>query len=187
MIKRLLVVMLTIIMLTSLAVAEEIGGVKLPDSLTVGEETLLLNGAGLRKRLFVKVYAGALYLMQKTTDPQTIIESDVPMAVRMHFIYDGVSAKKLVDAWNEGFGNATDGNLAPIQREINQFNACFTQEAKKDDIYDIIYVPGQGTRVVMKGNVVDTIEGLDFKKALFSIWFGKRPADTGLKEGMLGQ
>ena len=32
-----------------------------------------------------------------------------------------------------------------------------------------------------------TIEGLDFKKALFGIWLGNKPADDDLKDGMLGK
>jgi hypothetical protein len=100
MIKRLLIVMLATLMVTSLAVAKEIGGVKLPDSMVAGKDTLLLNGAGLRKKLFIKVYAGGLYLTQKNQEPQKIIEADEPMAIRMHFIYDGVSSKE-IDRWME--------------------------------------------------------------------------------------
>lgn len=185
MIKRLLIMVLAALMISSLAVAREISSVTLPDSMQVGEDTLLLNGAGLRKKFFVKVYAGGLYLKQKNQNPQEIIEADEPMAVRMHFIYDGVSSKKLIDGWNEGFGKATGGNILPIKKEIDQFNSFFTEEAKENDVYDIIYSPGQGVSVFFKGTLKGTVKGLDFKKALFSIWLGKKPADSGLKEGML--
>jgi hypothetical protein len=185
MIKRLLIMVLAALMTTSLAAAMEIGGVKLPDSMQVGEDKLLLNGAGLRKKFFVKVYAGGLYLKKKNQHPQKIIEADESMAVRMHFIYDGVSSKKLIDGWNEGFAKATGGNILPIKKEIDQFNSFFTEEVKKDDIYDIIYNPGQGVSVFFKGTLKGTIKGLDFKKALFAIWLGKKPVDSGLKEGML--
>ena len=185
--KKLLIVTLASLMITSLAVAKDIGGAKLPDSLMAGDDKLLLNGAGLRKKLFIKVYAGALYLTKYSQDPQKIIRADEPMAVRMHFIHDGVSSKKLINGWNEGFHNATGGNITNIKQEIDQFNAFFTDEAKKNDIYDIIYTPGQGVRVFIKGKLMGTIEGLDFKKALFSIWLGEKPADSGLKKGMIGK
>jgi len=184
--KKLLLVTLAILMVTSLAVAKEIGGAKLPDSLMAGETKLLLNGAGLRKKLFIKVYAGGLYLTKYATDPQKVIEADEPMAIRMHFIYDGVSGKKLVDGWNEGFDKATGGDTSSIKKGIDLFNSFFTDEAKKNDVYDIIYIPGQGVQVFMKGKLRGTVEGLDFKKALFAIWLGKKPADKGLKKGMLG-
>ena len=185
--KKLLLLTLSCLMVTSLAVAKEIGGAKLPDSLMAGESKLLLNGAGLRKKLFIKVYAGGLYLTQYAKDPQKVIEADEPMAVRMHFIYDGVSGKKLVNGWNDGFDKATGGNVSSIKKEIDLFNSFFTDEAKKDDIYDIIYIPGDGVQVFMKGKLRGTVEGLDFKKALFAIWLGEKPADSGLKKGMCGK
>jgi len=185
--KRLVVIILAVFMMSPTAVAMQVGKVTLPDSLMAGEDTLLLNGAGLRKKFIIKVYAGGLYLKQKDTDPVKIIDEDAPMAIRMHFIHDGVSSKKLVDGWNKGFMNGTNGNIAPIQTKIDQFNAFFTEEAKKDDVYDIIYVPEQGVSVYIKGALKGIVPGLDFKKAVFSIWLGEKPADAKLKKGMLGQ
>lgn len=187
MIRRLLGLMLAALMVTSSAGAKEIAGAKLPDSMAAGKDTLLLNGAGLRKKFrFVKVYAGGLYLIQRSSDPERIIQADEPMAVRMHFVYD-VPSEKLIAAWNEGFDKATGGNTLPIKEEIEKFNDFFTEEAKKNDIYDIIYTPDQGVRVYMKGTLKGTVNGFDFKKALFGIWLGNEPADPGLKDGMLGK
>jgi hypothetical protein len=169
------------------AVAEQIGDVNLPDSLMAGKDTLLLNGAGFRKKVFIKVYAGGLYLKQKQTEPQKVIALDEPMAIRMHFVYDGVSSKKLIRGWNEGFQNGTGGNTEPIKGEIDKFNSFFAEEAKKNDIYDIIYIPGQGVSIYVKGALKGTIPGLDFKKAVFSIWLGDKPADKNLKKGMLAK
>ena len=81
--KRLLVISLLILMMTPIAAAEQIGNVTLPDSLTAGEKALILNGAGFRKKLFIKVYAGGLYLKQKHTDAQKVVsldEAEVPLA-----------------------------------------------------------------------------------------------------------
>ena len=59
MIKRLIIIMSAFLMVTPLAVAKEIGGAKLPDSMTAGKDELVLNGAGLRKKYrFVKIYVG---------------------------------------------------------------------------------------------------------------------------------
>ena len=185
--KRLLMIILAVIVMSPMANAKQVGKVELPDSLMAGTNELLLNGAGFRKKLFIKVYAAGLYLKEKQTDPQKIIDADTPMAVRMHFVYSEVSGKKLVEAWNEGFVNGTGGNIAPIKTEIDTFNAYFSKEAKKNDIYDIIYVPEQGISVYIKGELKGTIKGLDFKKAVFSIWLGEKPADSSLKKKMLGE
>ena len=53
--------------------AGELEGVKMPDQITVGEDTLALNGMGLRIKkvafIKVKVYVAGLYLIKPSKDP----------------------------------------------------------------------------------------------------------------------
>ena len=69
------------------------------------------------------------------------------MVIRMHFIYHKVSSQKLIKAWNEGFEKATEGNVASLKSRIETFNSFFKEDAKKNDIYDLIYIPGHGVDV----------------------------------------
>lgn len=184
--RRVLPIVLCIWLMTFPAAALEIGGVVLPDTLKAGDEELVLNGAGLRKKLFIKVYAGGLYLKEKNRDAAAVIAADAPMAIRMHFIYDGVSSEKLIDAWNEGFDNSLGDGRDALKAEIDQFNGYFSTEAKENDVYDLIYLPGRGVAVSIKGKEMGVIPGLAFKQALFAIWLGEEPADDDLKEGMIG-
>lgn len=185
--KRIWFLLVICLMLIPPVYAKEIGGVDMPDSLEVNDTRLVLNGAGLRKKFIIKVYAAGLYLMQKTTDPQKIVDADEPMQIRLHFIYDGVSKDKLIDAWNEGFQKGTAGNIEPIKNKIDQFNSYFTEEAKKNDIYDLVYTPQDGLEVIIKGKSMGKIGGLEFKKAVFSIWLGQDTALPKLKEDLLGK
>ena len=187
---RMKIVIIGFLTATLMAPCGEIGGVTLPDTMTLAGTDLALNGAGLRKKLFIKVYAGGLYIKSKSKDATAIVAADEPMAIRMHFIYDGVSAEKLTGAWNDGFKAALGENQAAMQEKIDAFNALFTTDAKEDDVYDISYVPGSGTSVVINGNTVGTVESHEFKKAVFSIWLGKKVADgnlAALKKSMLGK
>jgi hypothetical protein len=67
------------------ASALEVAGVKVPDSIQIDGKTLALNGAGLRTKSFlkVKVYVGALYVTQRSTDAAAIVAQDAPKAIRM--------------------------------------------------------------------------------------------------------
>jgi hypothetical protein len=179
------------IMVASIAagavVADAAGDTQLPESIQAGGQRLVLNGVGLRKKAFIKVYAGGLYLADKSSDAQAIIAADEPMVVRMHFIYDGVAPKKLVEAWNEGFDASTNGNTSPIADHIDAFNGLFDQEAGEGDVYEVAYLAGSGIQVSFNGTVKGTVDGgLDFKKAVFGIWLGEEPVDKGLRAGMLG-
>jgi hypothetical protein len=53
-------------------------------------------------------------------------------------------------------------------------------------MFDITYQEA-GVVVYKNKKELGTIQGLNFKKALFGIWLGKDPADSKLKKAMLGK
>ena len=97
-----------------------------------------------------------------------------------------VTAEKFKKATDEGFEKSTGGNTEPLKKEIELFNDLFKLEIEVNDVYDIVYMPEKGVEVFKNGCFMTCIEGLEFKKALFGIWFGKQPADDYLKKKMLG-
>jgi len=185
MVKNLIVLIAAVMLVASPAVAEKVGGVNLDETLQAGKDNLVLNGAGIRKKAFLKIYVGGLYLKEKNKSSESIINADEPMAIRLCMVSGMITPKKMLSATEEGFQNATNGNTAPIQNEINAFNKCFDKIEKKD-VFDIVYVPAQGVTVSRNGKPQGTIKGLEFKKALFGIWLCDKPADKKLKNGMLG-
>ena len=84
------------------ALAGELAGATLPDTLKAGEKTLKLNGLGLRKKAVFKVYVGGLYLESPSKDAGAILGADQAKAIRMHFLRDLTKAQ-LVEAFQEGF------------------------------------------------------------------------------------
>jgi hypothetical protein len=185
--KKFLLVLISLTFFVPQVSALKIAGVDLADKLEADGTQLSINGAGVRKKFFFKVYAGGLYLMKKCSNPETIVSANEPMIIRMHWIYDGVAPEKITAAWDRGFEAGTGDKVKEIQQEIKTFNGFFTKEAKANDIYDIIYTPKNGTKVVMNGNVKGTIKGLAFKKAVFGIWLGNNDELSSVKQGMLGQ
>jgi hypothetical protein len=70
---------------------------------------------------------------------------------------------------------------------VDQFMAVFQEEITEGDVFDLVYLPGEGVRVLKNGEHKDTVGDLAFKKALFGIWLSDKPAQKDLKEKMLGQ
>ncbi len=169
--------------------AVSLSDVVLPETLDVEDQTLQLNGWGVRKKFFLKLYVGALYLPQKSSDANAILNSNSPIAIRLHILSKFVSAKKMEKAIKEGFAKSTAGNTASIQHEIDQFLAFFRDNVSEDDIFDIAYAPTLGVRVVMNGRELGVISGNReaFRKALFGIWLGADPVQEDLKAAMLGK
>ncbi len=169
--------------------AVEIKGVSVPDTARIEtvDQTLVLNGAGIRKKFFVSVYIGALYLTEKRDSAPAILAADEPRRVAMHFLYSKVEADKLREAWLEGFqANVSADQFARVKPSLEKFNAFFG-DAVKGDVILLDYIPGVGTRVSVNGEVKGTIPGAEFNRDLLAVWLGKEPVTSSLKEAMLGK
>lgn len=185
--KTILVVIISFTMVGSICEASQIEGVNVPQSISVNQQELILNGAGVRSKFFIKLYVGGLYLRQEDSDPQKIILADESMAIRLHIISSMITSKKMEDATREGFVNSTKGNTGAIEEKIDKFISVFKEKINENDIFELIYIPGRGTEIHKNNETRAVIEGLDFKEALFGIWLCDKPAQKGLKKKMLGE
>jgi len=175
------------IMATSLpSYAKKVAGVDIEDTQSVGGVELVLNGAGLRKKLFIKLYVGGLYLDTVNNDAAAIVDADAPMMITLDLLSDLVTRKKMLKALNDGFKNSTGGNTEPLQAEIDQMKEAMQGKISSGDNITYAYEPGVGTHIVHNDKESAVIEGLEFKKALFGIWLSDKPAQDSLKKAMLG-
>ncbi len=188
--RRVACVVLAGLLVGLLAYAGEIEGVVFPNQVTAGTASLTLNGMGVRVKkvafIGIKVYVAALYLPAKTSDPAKVLAADEPKQLVMHFLYKEVGKEKLLEGWNDGFKNNSPDKLAALKDQIATFDG-FWSDMKKDDVAVLTYIPGQGTKVEIKGKDMGVIEGKDFAEALFAIWLGPKPPNEDLKKGLLGQ
>ncbi|MCU7843591.1 MAG: chalcone isomerase family protein [Candidatus Thiodiazotropha sp. (ex Monitilora ramsayi)] len=169
--------------------AFEMAGVELQEEVRIdgAESPLVLNGAGIRKKLFFKVYLGSLYLPKRQSDPLLITDADEPMRMQMDILYSKVEKEKFIEGWNDGFAaNHSADELMPLRDRIRQFNDMFVTLVEGDRI-QLDYLPDQGTRVTIKGEVSGIIPGHDFNRALMKIWLGDSPVTSSLKKALLGK
>lgn len=187
MVARAIFTFLFIVGLFQLSVAQEIEshGVKFPVKMKINEKIVKYNGSGLREKYFFDLYVAALYLQNQTSDAKKVINADEEMCIRLKLVSDKVTREKFVETVKEGFSNSTDGKASAT--EINTFMGYFKKPFKVGDDIILIYKPGEGVSIIMNGEALGTQNGLEFKKALWSIWFGDKPADADLKKGMLGK
>ncbi len=185
--KKSLLLLLTLTTVNLVFSQITVGGVKVSPTLKVSDKILELNGAGIRKKLFIEVYVGALYVTKKSKDGAALAKANEPMASRLTITSGMVTSEKMYEATIEGFKKSTGGKTAPIQSSIDKFVALFKKEPiTKGDVFDMVYLPSTGVTVSKNGKILETIPGIEFKTALFGMWLGNDPVDTGLKDGMLG-
>jgi len=184
--KKLIAILLLCV--SAQALALELGGVKLDDKVQVGNATLQLNGAGLRTKLFFKVYVGVLYLGEKRRTTSAVLADVGAKRVAMHMLRE-LSSEKLLEAFDHGLtDNNTPAELAAMDARIKEFSAIFrtTKEVAKGDEITLDYFPGEGTRVSINGIEKGRVAGAEFNRALLKIWLGDEPVAEDLKKGLLG-
>lgn len=164
--------------------ARELSGVTMPDSVTVGEKTLKLNGMGVRKKAIFKVYVAGLYLEAPSKDAAAILAADAPRSIRMQYTRN-VEKDKITEAFKEGFQNNAPELAAKQKAAIDKMIAA-VPDLKDGETMAFTYLPGKGTMLNHGGKDLFSAEGKDFADAVFSLWLGPKPPSEDLKKGLLG-
>ncbi len=179
-----------VLLMFQMAQAAEVAGVTFDDKASVGSGELAVNGVGLRKKAFFKIYAIALYLPEKQSDANAVLVARGGKRLAIRLLRD-LSAQQFVDALNEGLvANHSDAELAQLKPRIQRFSEAMLSigEARSGTRIDLDWLPGSGVRLSVGGQVRgNPIEGEDFYRALLRIWLGDKPVQADLKQALLGK
>jgi hypothetical protein len=170
------------------AMAAEIAGVKLADTVKVAGKDLQLNGYGLRTKFIVKVYATALYLQDKKSTVEEVMAAEGPRRVQLVMMRD-ITSDDFGNAFMSGINNNLDSkDKTKIVTQISKFGEMFAllDALKKGDVLDLDWIPGQGTTCYLNGKRIgDVTPDVAFYNAILKIWLGNKPADASLKTKLL--
>ena len=180
--------LLLLLLFTLPVSAAEIAGVNIDDRTNVGSTELLLNGGGLRQRVFFKVYAMGLYLPKKIGNGPEAINAAGPKRVLIHMLRD-VDAAQFTDALSEGIrANHSEAETKALEPRVRELGAIMAEikEAKKGMRIALDWT-GTETQVLIQGKPAGApIAGEDFYRALLRIWLGDKPVQDDLKKALLG-
>ncbi len=190
--KKMLATLLLTLSLPALA-ALEVADVKFDDTAKVGAGDTVVNGAGMRKVLFIKGYAMALYLPQKTTAAADALAMKGAKRVRIVLLRD-TSGETFADALPSGIRkNHSEQEIGPLNARIEALKATMLaiNTTPKGAVIHFDWLPEVGggvTRLTINGEKKgEDIAGEDFYRAVLKIWLGEHPVQTDLKEGLLGK
>jgi hypothetical protein len=181
-------ILISLLLYAGTAEAREIAGVNLPEKVLAGvaNQKLVLNGAGVRRKFFIKVYVCALYLPEKSLNIETILNMPGPKQIAMYFVHSKVGVKKIVAGWNKGFiENLSKEELLSVEGRLARFNGLF-QTVHRGDVIRLEYAPEKGTKVWLNDIKLGHVRGADFFRALLKVWLGPHPADEELKKALVG-
>lgn len=166
----------------------EVAGVSVTDHISVAGQNLVLNGAGLRRILFLKVYVAALYLPERQRDPRAILDRDSPRSLRVTLLRD-MDTETNIQALKGGLiDNNTPSELEAVQAEVDQFLGFLkgVHEVPAGTVIHLDYVPGEGTHVHVNARLLGIVAGRAFNQALLRVWLGEDPVQASLKNALLG-
>jgi hypothetical protein len=191
-VSSLLAVLVLALPLTATAVVEPETKTEYPDEIDIeaaGETiTLMATGVGLREKTFLKVdvYTIVSYVARDAglgDDPGHDLRTlDVPKRIQMDLLR-GFSRQKLVDSFQDVIDKNYE-DTAAFAADLETFLAYFDRDAEDGDRLIFEHVPGRGLTTSLNGEVKGVIDNADFSQALWTVWFGEKPANDGLKRDL---
>ena len=165
--------------------ASSLAGVSMPDSVKINNETLILNGLGLREKYWVDVYVAGLYLPSKMNDGDAIMKANVDKRIQVEFIYSSVPKSKMIAVLEENISNNPQFSSDTVAK-IRQCGS-WMQDFTSGDVVMFDYSPiTLTTTIYINGNIRGSIQSKEFMEAIFAMYVGKYPATEALKQGLLG-
>lgn len=168
----------------------DVAGVKYEETVALGGKQLVLNGAGVRNKFTVKVYAAGLYLQDAQNTVDGVMKSDGPRRMHLVMLRD-ISADDLGSAFMAALtDNVNPADKAKIVTQISKYGEMFSQVGflKKGDTVDTDWIPGVGNQCYWNGKKIGpVISDILFYNSVLRVWLGDKPVDSALKAKLLAQ
>ena len=167
-----------------------IGGYEVPQVIPASSQhaELKLNGASMRILYgVVDTYVGKLYVENPVTDAAALIAADEYKRMVFQVVLKRVSGRRMATAMYEALQlNTTREEAKRLETRVQQIVKMFDTRFTKGENGYIEWVPGQGSRVVVRGEVKGIIPGKDLYDAILRIWIGDNPVGASFKRQVLG-
>ena len=170
--------------------AATLDGVTMPETRVAGKTRMRLNGIGLRTYSILgsifglRIYVAGLYLEQKSSNPEAILQSPEHKLLDIHFLRD-VDAADARQAWLDGFASNCRPPACYLDpRDVQRFLAEIPQFHQGDET-TLLFTPN-GVDVTFNGRPLGEITDLHFAEALLATFLGPVPPTPRLKQELLG-
>jgi hypothetical protein len=173
--------------------ATTVAGVHFPDNVTITPEgpELVLNGAGERKILMLRIYAIALYLPVRASTLADAVGIKGPKRMHMVMLRNEITAKQVHDHVIARIEDGTQpSEMAVMKSRLADLEHIIEAERVINLGGSIMldFVPVRGTLIRVNGGLKgEPIPGEDFYNALLRIWLGDRARSLTLRDQLLGR
>lgn len=161
----------------------------LPDSITVGGQSLALNGSGTRYKAMFQVYEAGLYAgapVRSVDDLAALAGPKLMRLVASRDIPTNELGKMLIKGLTES--NPRDELMRQLTG-VAQVGGMFgsRQQILAGESFGFQFMPGVGTILLINDRAVgEPVQDGAFFTLLMRIWLGQKPIDERLKARLLG-
>lgn len=146
--------------------AQQIADVSPPTSISPQGSSLELAACGLREKLWVSVYAVALYLPKQNMTISSILSLDTAKAVILYPVYSDDLPKDLPQSWRQRLRKyLTEAQIDEMQQLYGKMTTS--------DTFTIAYTPGSGTLFKINDNIIESIPGGELITGVINTWLDK--------------
>ncbi len=174
--------------------AVEVAGVRFEERARIGATEALLNGAGLRSVLGVKLYAIAIYLPQKQDSLEGALRIQGAKRIQIVNMFD-VHAEMFSAGLVKGIRkNLNEIEFAELRGRVDTLRAAVRaiDHTSAGSVISFDWLPAAGggggiTRLAVNGSRRgEDIAGEDFFQALLKVWLGGEVNDPRLRDALFG-
>ena len=174
--------------LPAAAAVREFRGMPFEEGVVQGNGTRLgLVGLTEVGRNYLPFYAASLYLPGNTSDPAQVSSGLMPCRIELRWLAASVPADIARAYWDDEFKRVlgSESALDALRPSINRF-VVTTFAAQRGDSLLIDYDPELGMAVSRNGGAASRYAGIEFSRAVLSIWLGPK-APKARREELLGK
>lgn len=161
-----------------------------PRAMEVAGQTLQRNGAGIRYKAIFKVYSAALYVEKPAASLEEIGKLQGPKRVTVSMLRN-INASELGKLFAHGMEDNMDKQqFSKLIPGVMRMSEVFSRhkELKAGDKFTLDWLPGKGMLLSINGTPEPAeFPEPEFYQAMLGIWLGPKPADSRLKQALLGK
>jgi len=167
----------------------DIGGIKFEDNLTIYNNTLLLNGAGIVSNGKTPQYSAQIYAKQKFTTLEALSATPGPKRLVLTAIREVDTGPILKLLSRSVDATAAKGDMAKLIPGMMNIGNVFKANRllKPGEVMTMDWIPITGLVIYIGGKMQgDPMREPELFRAAMGVWMGETPADAKLRDALLG-
>ena len=140
------------------------------ETVQVGDRQLTLQGISKFTYMVFNLYTAALYTEEAVTTSEEALSDRAKLLV-IHY-HRKIKSKDFIRSADAILRKNPNVNVSEIDSEIVTINSWYNN-VRKNDRYQLLYTPENGTDLLFNDELVGTIEGATFAKYYLGIWLSE--------------